>query len=118
MKPRATLTLPSGLKRVSAILLTAAVTLEPALIVGQTPVGTQDIGWPRQFSAGGGKLVIYQPQLDAWKNYKELKARAAFSLTPAGGQEALGVANVTADTIVDKNTRTVYLRDIDVDDVR
>jgi len=108
----------AGWRQSLAVLLAAVVTFEPAVLAAQTPVGTQDIGWPRQFTKDGAILVVYQPQLDEWKNYKELKARAAFSLTPAGGQEALGVANVTADTVVDKNTRTVYLRDIDLDDVR
>ena len=105
-------------RRSIAVLLTAAMMLQPALAVAQAPVGTQDIGWPRQFTKDGATLVIYQPQLDDWKNYKELTARAAFALTPSGGQEALGVVNLEADTMVDKDTRTVYLRDIDVKDVR
>ena len=105
-------------RRTVAVMLTAAMMLEPTLVVAQAPVGTQDIGWPRQFTKDGATLVIYQPQLDEWKNYKELNARAAFALTPSGGQEALGVVNLEADTMVDKDTRTVYLRDIDVKDVR
>ena len=105
-------------RRTIAVLLTAAMMLQPTLAVAQAPVGTQDIGWPRQFTKDGATLVIYQPQLDDWKNYKELNARAAFALTPSGGQEALGVVNLEADTMVDKDTRTVYLRDIDVKDVR
>ena len=43
-----------------------------------TGAATQDIGWPRQVSKDGAALVYYQPQIDEWKDYKELIARAAF----------------------------------------
>lgn len=78
----------------------------------------QDIGWPRQFTKNGAVLVYYQPQVDEWKDYKDLTARAAFSLTPKGGKEELGVASFHCGTLVDKETRTVYLRDVTVTDVR
>ena len=78
----------------------------------------QDIGWPRQVSQNGAQLVYYQPQVDEWKDYKELFARVAFSLTPKGGKQVLGVANMQAGTLVDKDTRTVFLRDIAVTSVR
>ncbi|HEY0468586.1 MAG TPA: hypothetical protein VGC79_30535, partial [Polyangiaceae bacterium] len=79
---------------------------------------TQDIGWPRQLSKDGATLVYYQPQLDEWQDYKQLKCRMAFSLTPAGGQPALGVASLTANTIVDSDSRTAFLRDIAITSVR
>ena len=41
-----------------------------------------DPGWPRQRTNEQGSLVYYQPQVDAWKNFKELDFRMAFSLTP------------------------------------
>src|SRR5262245_66169735 len=105
-------------KIVSLVLLTVMV-LEPTVALGQTsPAATQDIGWPRQFTKDGATLTVYQPQLDGWKNYKELTARAAFALRPAGGQEILGVASVKADTMVDKNSRTVFLRDVKAESVR
>jgi hypothetical protein len=78
----------------------------------------KDLGWPREISKNGTKLIYYQPQVDEWKDYKELFARVAFSLTPPGGKEALGVASLQAGTIVDNNTRTAYIRDIQVTSVR
>src|SRR5437868_875166 len=79
---------------------------------------TQDIGWPRQIAKNGARFVYYQPQIDDWKDYKQLFARVAFSLTPSGGQEVLGVVSLRADTLVDTDARTVFLRDIEVADVR
>jgi hypothetical protein len=107
-------------RHIRIAVLTMTV-LEPVVVaLAQAPPAqaTQDIGWPRQFTKDGATLAIYQPQLDGWKNYKELTARAAFSLRPAGGEETLGVVSVKADTMVDKNTRTVFLRDVKAESVR
>ncbi|MDR2916081.1 MAG: hypothetical protein LBV74_14860 [Tannerella sp.] len=79
---------------------------------------TQDIGWPRQISNDKATLVYYQPQIDKWDNYKKLSGRMAFSLTPAGKQEVLGVVSFTSNTKTDKDARTTYLHNIDYQDVR
>src|SRR5215471_10236541 len=78
----------------------------------------QDIGWPRQIQKNGVTLVYYQPQIDDWKDYKDLLCRVAFSLTPAGGKQVMGVANLQAGTLVDKDTHTAFIRDIQVTSVR
>src|SRR5262245_54982712 len=78
----------------------------------------QDPGWPRQIAKNGVTLVYYQPQIDEWKNYTELLCRVAFSIRPPSGQETLGVASLKAGTLVDKETRTAYIRDIQVTSVR
>ena len=79
---------------------------------------SQDLGWPRQLTRDGSTLVYYQPELDEWKDYKQLKARLAFVLTPRGGKEIPGVASLQANTLIDNETRTVFLRDITVTSVR
>src|SRR5215469_10552628 len=79
---------------------------------------TKDIGWPRQVSKNGSQLVYYQPQIDEWRDYKELFGRAAFSLTPSGRQQTMGVVSFRANTIVDKEARTAYIRDIEMLDAR
>jgi hypothetical protein len=84
-----------------------------------TPAGpTRDIGWPRQLVSDGATLVYYQPELDEWKDYKILKCRIALSLTPKGGKPALGVASISANTLVDTEARTVFLRDITITSAR
>ncbi len=85
--------------------------------MAQTDI-TQDIGWPRTVSDDKGTLVYYQPQVDKWDDYKKMTGRVAFSLTPAGKQEVLGVASFTSDTKTDKDARTTYLHKIDYTDVR
>lgn len=76
------------------------------------------MGWPRQLVHEGATLVYYQPDLDDWKDYRTLTCRFAFSLTPKGGKPVLGVASMSANTLVDMNARTVFLRDIAVTSVR
>lgn len=79
---------------------------------------TQDRGWPREVIKDGDTLTYYQPQIDDWKDFKMLYARVAFSLKPKGEKEALGVASIAAETMVDKEDHTVYLKKIDASDVR
>ena len=81
-------------------------------------VATTDIGWPREVNANGSKLVYYQPQVDQWKDFKEITAEVAFSLTPKGGKEVLGVASMQAETLVDKDSRNVFFKNLEVTDVR
>ncbi len=76
----------------------------------------QDPGWPRQKSSPAGKLVYYQPQVDDWTNYKELDFRMAFSLTPAGGKQTVGVLNIHAQTDVSVDDRTVAINNLIITD--
>jgi hypothetical protein len=85
---------------------------------GEAPETELDPGWPREIERGGNRLVYYQPQIDEWKSYREIRARYAFTLTPAGGEAVVGVASMRARTQVDKAARTVAVRDIEVVDVR
>ena len=71
----------------------------------------QDPGWPRQKKSTAGTLIYYPPQVDDWTNYKELDFRMAFSLTPAGGKQTVGVVNIHGQTDVSVDDRTVLLHD-------
>ncbi len=91
----------------------------PSANVGaQAQAPTKDVGWPRQITKDGATLVYYQPQIDDWKDYERIYYRVAFSLTPAGGEAVLGVASIEANTQVDKDTHTAYLRDIQITSAR
>src|SRR5436853_4444059 len=77
-----------------------------------------DPGWPRQRTNQNGSLVYYQPQIDAWTNYKELTLRMAFSLTPKGQKEIVGVIEAQAQTDVNMDDRSVLLRDFKINEVK
>ncbi len=71
----------------------------------------QDQQWPRQLTRPGGKLVLYQPQVDDWKNFQLVDARMAFTLTPVGGASHVGVVVVEMKSVVDMDDHTVVLSD-------
>ena len=69
-----------------------------------------DPGWPRLLKANEKELIIYQPQVDAWTDYRILYARYAFSVkTSKNAKEKFGVAEVEAETVVDQESRVVAL---------
>ena len=37
----------------------------------------EDIGWPREMTQNGARIVYYQPQIDQWTDYRTLDARMA-----------------------------------------
>ena len=70
--------------------------------------------WPRRLQAKQGTFLIYQPQLDSWKN-NQLEAHAAVSVQPTGAKDpTFGVIWFTARTDVDKTNRLVYLEDLTI----
>lgn len=74
----------------------------------------QDPGWPRSITKNGAKLIYYQPQVDEWKDQKEIDARSAISLTPANGKQVVGVVRMEMRTDVNSEAHTVELSDLHV----
>jgi hypothetical protein len=68
-----------------------------------------DPGWPRQRTNQQGHLVYYQPQVDEWKDFKELSFRMAFTLTPKGEKQVVGIMVLQAQTDVDVDEHSVLL---------
>jgi hypothetical protein len=78
----------------------------------------QDAGWPRETTVERAKLVYYEPQVDAWKNFRDLEFRLAFELTPPGGKPAVGIGEIRARTDVDVDARQAVIRDLQVVETR
>ena len=74
----------------------------------------QDPGWPRQIVKPGGTLIIYQPQVDDWQEFRDIKWREAFQLTPSGGTEVVGASTFEGTTHVDTNTHMVLIFDLKI----
>src|SRR5450432_167174 len=77
-----------------------------------------DPGWPRQRTNEKGSLVYYQPQVDTWTNFKQLDFRMAFSLTPKGEKEIVGIMELQAQTDVNVDDHSVLLRDFKINEVK
>ena len=78
-----------------------------------------DQGWPRPYTDGNAKLVLHQPQVDSWIEFKKLSARFAVSLTAhKGAPPAWGVLSIQYSTTVNLKARTVQLEHFTVSEVR
>src|SRR6202789_4211842 len=99
-----------GVRKVVAYLLLLCGI--PSLLLAE------DIGWPREMTQNGARIVYYQPQIDQWADYRTLDARMAISVTPAGGKATPGVVSIQARTDADKETRTVVISNIKLVDTR
>lgn len=66
--------------------------------------------WPREIQLAKGKLVVYQPQIDEWTDYKLLKARSAVAYLPTSATNPyLGIIEMQCKTEVDFDSRLVKL---------
>jgi len=77
---------------------------------GSAPIGD----WPRTITKDGNRLTFYQPQVDAWTDYRRLDGRVAVVVTPNGGQSAPGMITLQAQTDTNFDDRTVAIQDIHV----
>src|ERR1700734_3582058 len=110
MTRRSYLRKESGARKVVAYLL---------LLIGiPSLMLAEDIGWPREMTQNGARIVYYQPQIDQWTDYRTLNARIAISVTPAGGKPTPGVVSIQARTDANKETRTVLISNIKLTDTR
>src|SRR5437879_10145332 len=68
-----------------------------------------DPGWPREKYSNGTRLIIYQPQVDDWKNFQDLSWRMAVSLTPKSGKTAVGVVEMKGNTDIDNVAKVAII---------
>jgi hypothetical protein len=84
------------------------------ILMASSSAWAQDPGWPRKMVKPGGTLIIYQPQVDEWQSFTNIKWREAFELTPTGGKEIVGAATFEGTTEVNTETHTVFIFNISV----
>jgi hypothetical protein len=80
------------------------------------PAAVEALSWPRDAEIGPDRMVIYQPQIEAWSGDR-IAGRAAIALGPDNGSPTYGVAHFTARTSIDKTAGLVTLNDLTVDKV-
>ena len=74
-------------------------------------------GWPRLFESNGNQVVVYQPQLTEWENYKTIRAKAAVAVTLKGQKtECYGALTMEATTVVDFTERMVEMKSLRLTD--
>ena len=101
----------------------AVTTLSAGMLLCGFALGAQgtitDPGWPRQYSNGTAGLLVYQPQVDAWSDFKLLTGRCAFALKPPGSRDPVyGTFRFEGETLVDADRKVVLLRNVRAIDMR
>src|SRR5947207_6825545 len=95
------------------VIVAAAFFASPFEIATATPTPGSDQsgnpGWPREKFINGTRLIIYQPQVDDWKNFQDLSWRMAISLTPKSGKTVLGVVEMKGNTNIDNVAKVVTI---------
>ncbi len=108
----------------AATLLAAAI-IPTAVHSEDNPAGATNIPkmledqhgllWPRAFEHEGNAVVLFQPQIDEWKDSSRIKFRMALEVAQKGSDiRNCGVMSVQADTLVDRAARTVLISNMDV----
>jgi uncharacterized membrane protein YgcG len=77
-------------------------------------IRSQDAGWPRKLVKPGGTVIIYQPQVDDWTGFTNIRWRQAFQLTPTSAKQVVGAASFEGTTEVNTDTHTVFVFNISV----
>ena len=73
-----------------------------------------DSSWPRERYQNGNRLIVYQPQIDDWKNFQDLSWRMAVSLTPKTGKTEVGVVEMKGTTNVDNVAKLVTISNLQI----
>jgi len=94
------------------LIVTAALFTSPFVIRAATSTSAGQSGgstWPRELYQNGTRLIVYQPQVDDWKNFQDLSWRMAVSLTPKSGKTVLGVVEMKGNTSIDNVSKLVVI---------
>lgn len=113
------LTMNMNVSRVFVALIAAAGALgalstsyAQAPAASARPPGIPADPWPRVVDLSEGQVLVYQPQINAWKD-NQLDFRAAMAFKKDGAKdETFGTITATARTQVDKVMRTVVLENL------
>ncbi len=75
--------------------------------------------WPRSFeTSGGGRIVLYQPQVTAWDDFKTIQAQIAAEYVDSDkASPVFGVIGVSGTTQADSQSDEVVITDVTVTDL-
>src|SRR5881394_2200974 len=106
------------MKLITASLLPCAIVIGAVLVspinataANSTTGSSQstDSSWPREKYQDGNRLIVYQPQVDDWKNFQDLSWRMAISLAPKSGKTVVGVVEMKGNTNIDNVAKVAVI---------
>ena len=88
------------------------------ILLASSAVNALEEDWPREIVVPEAKIIMYQPQLETFKDDK-LTARSAVSVTKKGGTEPMfGAVWFASRVSTDRDTRVVKPLEVKVTDVK
>lgn len=95
-----------------AVIFSACPPLGVQAFPAATAAAAYTPPWPKVVDRNGAHVVVYQPQVKSWHNYRSLIADTAISITQPNSKPILGVISWHADTMTNVNARTVFVGNI------
>src|SRR4051812_45877034 len=108
----------SMLKRSLAYVLSFSLLISPAaplvgLVAAAAAPAPADGGWPRAYTTGSGaRLMLYEPQVESWKDQRRIVMYAAVNYTAKDQRAALGTIRIEADTKIAVDERLVNFSEL------
>jgi hypothetical protein len=99
------------------MMITAALfasSFEITAAQSTTAAGQSNSTWPREQYSNGTRLIVYQPQVDDWKNFQDLSWRMAVSITPKTGKTVVGVVEMKGNTKIDNVAKLVNISNLEI----
>src|SRR5215470_10828711 len=99
------------------VIVASALFASPVEAIAKSATGSSqssDSSWPREKYSNGTRLIIYQPQVDDWKNFQDLSWRMAISLTPKTGKTVVGVVEMKGNTSIDSVAKLVTITNLEI----
>jgi hypothetical protein len=107
----------------SAFIVLTIISLSVSGQMAENPAESQAtdapvLTWPRVFQPDGHEVVMYQPQLEEWKDHAIITGKSAVAVMVKGQNEPIyGAATLKASTQTDMENRTVLFSDFKIPDV-
>jgi len=93
-----------------AALLFVAITVSAAVPLFAQTATPKPLVWPATIAAGGGTIVLYEPQVRSWPNYTQITGVAALAVTlPGTSVPVYGTLSFTSLASADVPSGTVSL---------
>jgi hypothetical protein len=74
---------------------------------------TSEIYWPQEIISGQDTIVVYQPQIESWKD-NVMQSRSAVQYLSPGNDAAFGIIEFTSRTETDIQKNMVYMNDLQI----
>jgi hypothetical protein len=74
--------------------------------------------YPQEFNTADGKVLVHQPVISGWKDFRVLTGRTPLEVTPAGSSSWRGSLSFELETAIHFDGRSVSVHDLKISDIK